>query len=410
MNRIIACLCGVVATGVVLAVPAASRAAAQVGDPIQIQFKAVDGSRVSTDALHGKLIVFDFWATWCGPCMQMVPHMVELNEKYASKGLQIVGVSLDEDRAAMLRTIKQKGMAWPEYFDGAGWENKIWKQYGSNGIPFTILVGPDGKALYAGHPAAGLDGAIERAFKETPPQLVDPKVVAEANNSLMRVESSIKSGDTKSAIKQMAKVPPIARLDPAFAKHQEQVQKKLQSAADALLSEVQGQIGLGQYIDSVARLRELSDALAGLPQAARAKLMLSGLMSKPEVRAALSDAEKQLKAGDALDVAQKLQAQKKDELAYARYAEVVKFFPGTEAAGKAQAQLDKYRQDAAFMTRMIEHAATGKATAALHLGDSYKAAGDLEMARKKYQGVIADYPGTSYAQRAQKALADLSNQ
>ena len=87
--------------------------------------------------------------------------------------------------------------------------------------------------------------------------------------------------------------------------------------------------------------------------------MLSGLMSKPQVRAAISDAEKQLKAGDELEVAQKLQAQKKDELAYARFADVVKFFPGTEAAGKAQAQLNRYEQDAAFMKRTTEHAAAG---------------------------------------------------
>jgi thiol-disulfide isomerase/thioredoxin len=405
MNRTFASLLSAITLS--LALPALAHAEAKVGDPIQFQFKAVDGTPISTTALRGKLIVVDFWATWCGPCMEMVPHMVELNQKYAGKGLQIVGISLDQDRAAMLKTIKEKGMVWPEYFDGTGWDNKFWKAYGADGIPFTILVGPDGKALYAGYPAAGLDQAIEKAFKETPPVMVDPKIVADANESLARIESDIKSGDTKSAIKQMAKIPPAARLDGAFAARQDDVQKKLQSAADAMLSNVQAQIDQGKYIDSVARLKELAEVLSGLPQAARAKLMLSGLMAKPEVRAAISDAEKQLKAGDALDVAKKLQAQKKDELAYARFADVVKSFPGTDAASQAQAALNKYQQDAAFMKRMLEHTAAGKATAALHLADSYKAAGDLETARKKYQSVLADFPNTSYADLARKALTDL---
>lgn len=408
MNRAIASPVCVFA--LIVALPALSRAAAKAGDPIQIQFKAVDGTVVSTNALRGKLVVFDFWATWCGPCMQMVPHMVELNQKYGSKGLQIVGISLDEDRAAMLQTIKARGMVWPEYFDGTGWGNKFWKQYGAQGIPFTILVGPDGTALYAGHPAAGLDQAIEKAFKETPPQLVDPEVVAEANSSLSQVESAIQSGDTKAAIKQMSRIPAAAAQDPAFAKRQGDVQKKLQAEADTMLADAQKQIDQGKYVDAVARLKELSNALAGLPQSTRAKLMLGTLMSKPEARSAIEGAEKQAKAGEALDVAKKLQGQKKDELAYARFADVVKAFPGTDAAAEAQTQLDRYQKDAAFMKRMTDRNAASKATAALHMGDNYKAVGNVEMARKKYQSVITQFPGTTYAETARQSLAELANQ
>lgn len=233
--------------------------------------------------------------------------------------------------------------------------------------------------------------------------------MADANVSLAQIESAIKAGDPKSAIKLMAKVPASARLDGAIAKREDAVQKSLQAAADTMLDDVQKQIDAGQYIDSVVRLKELSDALAGLPEAAKAKLMLASLTAKPEVRAAMDKADKELKASDALDVAQKLQAQKKDELAYGRFGDVVKYFPGTEAAGKAQEQVAKYQQDAVFMKRMTEHAAASKATAALHMGDSYKAAGNIDMARKKYQSVIADYPNTSYAELAQKALADLGS-
>ena len=385
-------------------------AVATVGEPVQIAFKAVDGTPVNTQSLKGKLVVVDFWATWCGPCMQMVPHMVEMNQKYAGKGLVVIGISLDQDRQAMINTTRQKGMTWPEYFDGTVWQNKFFRQYGSDGIPFTLLLSTKGTVLYAGHPAGGLDQAIEKAFKDDPPQLVDPAILAAANASLDQIDSSISAGDEKGAIKLMARVAPAARADGKFAEREDAVQKKLETTANAMLSEVQGQIDQGKYVEAVPRLKELSAALEGLPEATKAKLMLGTLMAKPDVRAAIDKAEKESKAADALDVARKLQAQKKDELAYARFSDVVKFFPDTSSAQVAQAQIDTYKKNPAFMKQMLEHAASTKAVAILHMGDSYKAAGKPEMARKKYQSVIDDYPGTSYASLAQKELDALASQ
>lgn len=403
---LISLLCGIV---LICGLPSWLFAEAAVGDDFQIQFRAVDGSRINTAAFHGKLLIVDFWATWCHPCMEMVPHMVELNQKYASKGLQIIGISRDEDQGALMRVTKEKGMNWPEYFDG-GAENPIVSRWAPSYIPYTILVSPEGKVLFANNPYAGLQEAVEKAFKEHPPQLVDPQIVADANASLNAIESSIAAGDEKGAIKLMSKLPPDARLDPKFASREDVVQKKLEAAASSMLSDAQTQIDQGKYIDAVGRLKELSVALSGVPEAARAKLMLASLMAKPEVKSAIENAEKEQKAGAALDVAQKLQAQKKDELAYARFSDVVKFFPGTDSAAKAQDQIDIYKKNSAFMEQMTEHAASTKATAALHMGDNYKSAGNLEMARKKYQSVIDDFPGTSYANLAQKAIADMANQ
>jgi thiol-disulfide isomerase/thioredoxin/outer membrane protein assembly factor BamD (BamD/ComL family) len=404
-SAILSLFCG---AAVMLGSGSRARAVAVVGDSVQIAYKAVDGSVVNTAALKGKLVVVDFWATWCGPCMQMVPHMVEMNEKYAGKGLVIIGISLDEDRQSMIRTAHDKGMTWPEYFDGTGWGNKFFKQYGGDGIPFTMLLSTKGTVLYAGHPAGGLDEAIENAFKTDPPQLVDPKVLSEASSSLDRVESSIAAGDEKGAINLMAKVPPVARLDAKFAQRQDAVQKKLETAANSMLSEVQTQIDQGKYLDAVPRLKDLTAALTGLPEAMRAKMMLGTLMAKPDVRSAIDKADKESKAADALEIARKLQTQKKDELAYARFSDVVKFFPGTPSSEAAQRQIDAYKKNPAFMKQMLEHAAAVKATAMLHMGDSYKAAGNVPMARKKYQSVIDNYPGTSYAALAQKSIDALA--
>jgi len=342
--------------------------------------------------------------------MQMVPHMVDMNEKYAGKGLQIIGISLDEDRNQMIQVTKQKGMTWPEYFDGMGWDNKIWKQYGSNGIPFTVLVSPVGKVLYAGHPAAGLDDAIEKAFKDTPPVLVDPGIITQASEILSQADRMCSSGDTKAAFKLLSKVPAAAKVDPSFSARFSVVAKKLEDSADALLADVQTQIQQEKYIEAVARLKELSTGLSGLPAGAKATAMLNSLMSSPQARTAIAAADRNAKADDALAAATKLQAQKKDELAYAQFSQIVKSFAGTDAAAKAQEQVSLYEQDSAFIQKVREKAASTKAVAALHMGDNYRRAGDLATARKKYQSVVDDFPGTSYAEQAKSALDAIANQ
>src|SRR5947209_13355378 len=159
--------------------PRSSRGAVAVGDQPKLEFKAADGTPVSLDKLKGKLVVVDFWATWCGPCMAQAGHMVELNNKYGPQGLQVIGISLDQDKQQMLATAKEKGFTWPQYFDGLVWENKLAGTWGVHGIPATFLIGPDGKVLWTGHPGH-IDAPLAQAFKEHPPVLVDPAVLADA--------------------------------------------------------------------------------------------------------------------------------------------------------------------------------------------------------------------------------------
>ena len=115
--------------------------------PIDLKFdSATDGQPVDLAKLRGKVVLLDFWATWCGPCMAKLPEIQKINEKYKDKGFQLIGISLDQDKDALLKTVKAKKMDWPEYFDGKGWESAVSTRFGVQAIPAAWLVDRQGLA------------------------------------------------------------------------------------------------------------------------------------------------------------------------------------------------------------------------------------------------------------------------
>ncbi len=136
-----------------------------VGKPLSLKFDAADGSPVDLAQMRGKVVLIDFWATWCGPCMKEVPAVVAAYRKYHEKGFEIIGISLDKSKDAMLRTTAQKGMAWPQYFDGKGWENAISSGFHIRSIPTMWLVNKNG-VLAIPDARADLDGQIAKLLAE----------------------------------------------------------------------------------------------------------------------------------------------------------------------------------------------------------------------------------------------------
>lgn len=114
--------------------------------PANMEFtmKDVEGRDVSLASFKGKVVLIDFWATWCGPCKVEIPHFIEFQNKYGSKGLQIVGISVDDPVDKLAPYVKEMGMNYP-VLQGLG-RDEVQDAYGPIlGIPVSVLISRDGK-------------------------------------------------------------------------------------------------------------------------------------------------------------------------------------------------------------------------------------------------------------------------
>ena len=135
-----------------------------VGDVMDIKFVGLDGKETDLSKMKGKVVLIDFWATWCGPCIAELPNVIKAYEDYNDEGFEIIGISLDnaKDEDKLKAFVKDKKMTWAHAFDGQGWGNALAKKFGITSIPATFLIGKDGKVV-----ASNLRGpALEKAVKK----------------------------------------------------------------------------------------------------------------------------------------------------------------------------------------------------------------------------------------------------
>ena len=181
-----------------------------VGKPSPpLKFKALDGREVDLEKLRGKVVLLDFWATWCPPCLEEIPHVRAAYERFHKEGLEIVGISFDADRQRLEDVVKREHIQWPQYFDGGGRDAAPGKDFGIRHWPTLWLLDRNGVIRYISA-GAGLERKIAELLKTSANPVTAARGVFENKAALDR------SGD-EPAKPAVATRPPSGPISPPGA-------------------------------------------------------------------------------------------------------------------------------------------------------------------------------------------------
>ncbi len=130
-----------------------------------IELPTPQGTALSLYSLRGHIVLLDFWASWCGPCLREMPNVKKIYDKYHSKGLEILGVSLDEKKDAWINAIQNKGLNWRHVSSLKGWECPVAQLYNVTGIPRMYIIDENGKIIAQDLRGEALAEKMDELFK-----------------------------------------------------------------------------------------------------------------------------------------------------------------------------------------------------------------------------------------------------
>jgi thiol-disulfide isomerase/thioredoxin len=144
-----------------------ARAQVRKGQPApEISLSGLSDSAISLSSLKGKVVLLDFWASWCGPCRHNNPSLVKLYERYKDKGFEIFSVSIDKDKSDWKQAILQDGLTWTQVIDQQGWYAPSTINYGVDAIPASFLLDRQGVVKAVNKDGRELDYEISRLVRQ----------------------------------------------------------------------------------------------------------------------------------------------------------------------------------------------------------------------------------------------------
>lgn len=147
-------------------------AAVQPGQPLEIAGPTLEGADFDLKQLRGKVVLVDFWATWCGPCVAELPNVRQVYDRHHQDGFEVVGVSLDNSRERLAAFVRERQLPWPQIFfdeDGSrGWANPLARQYDITAIPSMFLIDQQGQVAASDVRGESLERAVAGLLGKEP--------------------------------------------------------------------------------------------------------------------------------------------------------------------------------------------------------------------------------------------------
>ena len=142
---------------------------------IDFSVKDLSGNDLSLEQYRGKVVLLDFWAVWCGPCIAEMPNVKQVYEKYKDENFQIIGISLDQSQDKLVDYLEKEGITWPQFFDESGRKNQVAQMYGINAIPHMYLIDGEGVIRKSDLRGPALEPAVAELVRENNAKLQGEK-------------------------------------------------------------------------------------------------------------------------------------------------------------------------------------------------------------------------------------------
>ena len=381
----------------------AAAAAVNVGDRPRLDLKAMDGRAIRSADLDGRLVVLEFWATWCGPCVRMVPHLKALNAAWREKGVVLISVSQDRDAATARRFIRAHGMDWLHVHEGSQ-RGSLGAAFGVRGIPHAFVISPDGEVLWSGHPG-GIDKPMAGFLESHPPrpsageqsaarQAAAVQALVAARNALRGDEP-----DFEAMLRHVGSIPPEALADRGVRRGVRRLAVRLRhiKGHEAALDEARAADG--------EAARRLDALLSAGRRAEKTGAEEEGAGSAAAARVAATDPRR---LAARLRRAQAAAAAGRHAQAFRYYQWLLDHAPDSDAAATAATRLDAYEADESVMADIRRERDERQARSLLSVALSYEAADRPAEALKLYERIVAEYPDAACGAKARIASKRLA--